>query len=120
MILFQWITLPVLALLFLRDGAALFFKQPRFRSDRLLRWLVWTAAFTAIADPNLTSSVANAIGIQRGTDLVLYIFVLTFMGTAFFFYAQNMRLNRQLTTIVRHLAIQEARKESTPPRETQT
>lgn len=115
MILFQWITLPVLALLFLRDGAGLLLHQPRFRRDRVIRWLVWTAAFTAIADPALTSDVANAIGIQRGTDLVLYIFVLSFMGTAFFFYAENLRLNRQLTDIVRHIAVKEAQKEPEPP-----
>src|SRR5262249_20848691 len=48
---FQWITLPILGLLLLRDGAALLLRRPRFRRDRLLRWLVWAAAFAAIIDP---------------------------------------------------------------------
>jgi small membrane protein len=109
--LFQWITLPVLALLCLRDCYALFFRHPRFRRDRLLRWLVWTAAFTTIANPLLTWYLAKNIGIDRGTDLVLYIFVLSFLGTSFYFYAENLRLHRQLTTIIRHIAMQEAKKE---------
>jgi hypothetical protein len=117
--LFQWITLPVLALLFFRDGAGLLFREPRFRGDRLLRWLVWAAAFIAIANPTLVYEVADAIGIGRGTDLVLYIFVLAFLGTAFFFYAENLRLHRQLTTIVRHIALQEAKKVSESTHETQ-
>jgi hypothetical protein len=110
--LFQWITLPVLALLFIRDGIGLLFRQPRFRRDRLVRWLVWAAAFTTIANPLLTWYLAREIGIDRGTDLVLYIFVLSFLGTTFYFYAENLRLHRQLTTIIRHIAIQEAKKDT--------
>jgi hypothetical protein len=113
--LFQWITLPVLALLLLRDGVALFVGRPPFRRDRFVRWAIWGAAFVAILNPDITVVVANAIGIQRGTDLVLYLFVLAFLGTSFYFYAQNTRLNRQLTDVVRHIAIQEAKREETPP-----
>jgi hypothetical protein len=109
---FQWITLPVLGLLLLKDTYALLFRHPSFRRDRLVRVAVWAAAFAAIAVPELTSQVANAIGIQRGADLVLYLFVLAFLGTAFYFYSQNVRLQRQLTDVVRHIAIQEARKEA--------
>ncbi len=112
---FQWITLPILALLLVRDGVGLLARRPTFRRDRLFRWLVWAAAFVAIFNPDLTVVVANAIGIQRGTDLVLYVFVLAFLGSAFYFYSQNVRLHRQLTDVVRHIAIQEARKESPPP-----
>ena len=112
---FQWITLSALALLMLRDGAGLLLRVPSFRRDRLIRWLVWAAAFVAIYNPALTSEAANAIGIQRGTDLVLYLFVLAFLGTAFYFYAQYTRLHRQLTDVVRHLAIQEARQEAQAP-----
>jgi hypothetical protein len=83
----------------------------------LLRWLIWAAAFIAISYPDLTSDVANIIGIHRGTDLVLYIFVFSFLGTTFYFYAENLRLRRQLTHIVRHIAIQEAKRESEAPQE---
>ena len=110
--LFQWITLPVLVLLIARDAAGLLFGRPSFRRDRVVRWLVWVAAFLAILNPDLTSQVANAIGINRGTDLVLYVFVLAFLGASFYLYARYTRLHRQLTDVVRHIAIQEARKGS--------
>ena len=106
--LFQWITLSALGLLLVRDGVGLLFRAPSFRRDRLVRWVVWGAAFAAIYNPALTSEAANAIGIQRGTDLVLYLFVLAFLGTAFYLYAQYTRVHRQLTDVVRHIAIQEA------------
>lgn len=112
---FQGITLTVLAVLLLRDSLWLLFRSPAFRRDRFVRWLVWAAAFATIANPGLTVVVANAIGIQRGTDLVLYLFVLAFLGTAFYFYAQYTRLHRQFTDVVRHIAIQEARKQPAPP-----
>lgn len=106
--LFQWITLPVVGLLLVLDGYAILFRRPTFRRDRLIRWVVWAAAFAAIYNPNLTSEVAQSIGIQRGTDLVLYLFVLAFLGTAFYFYSQYIRLHRQMTDVVRHVAINEA------------
>ena len=112
--LFQWLTLPVLLLLLVRDGVGLFARRPVFRKDRLIRFVVWAAAFAAIFNPSLASEVAGAIGIGRGTDLVLYLFVLAFLGTAFYFYSQNVRLHRQLTDIVRHIAINEARKDAPP------
>ncbi len=111
---FQWITLSVLGVLLVRDGLGLVFRAPTFRRDRLVRWVVWAAAFAAILNPDLTVVAANAIGIQRGTDLVLYVFVLAFLGTAFYFYAQSTRLHRQLTDVVRHIAIQEAQKQNDP------
>lgn len=114
--LFQWLTLPVLAVLFVREGVGLVARRPAFRRDRVIRFVVWGVTFAAIANPGLTSQVANTIGIQRGTDLVLYVFVLAFLGTAFYFYSQNVRLHRQLTDVVRHIAIAEARQE--PPAST--
>jgi hypothetical protein len=114
-ILFQWLTLPVLGLLLARDGFALFARRPMFRRDRLIRCVVWAAAFVAILDPGLTSRAAQVIGVQRGTDLVLYVFVLAFLGTAFYFYSQSVRFHRQLTEVVRHLAITEARNDAVAP-----
>ena len=67
-------------------------------------------AAAAIYNPHLTSMAAGAVGITRGTDLVLYVFVLAFLAVSFTFYARSLRLERQLTDVIRHVAIQEARK----------
>jgi hypothetical protein len=76
---------------------------------RWLRAIVWTAAVGAILHPEWSQSLANQIGIGRGADLVLYLFVLAFLGVSFYFYSRYVRLQRQLTDVVRHLAIQNAR-----------
>jgi small membrane protein len=67
----------------------------------------------AIADPMITVRIARAIGIERGTDLVVYTFALAFLGTSFFFYSRLVRMQRQITELVRHIAIREA--EHRPP-----
>ncbi len=64
----------------------------------------------AIAQPLLITRLANAIGIGRGADVVLYLFVLAFLGTVFFFYSQQVRLQRDLTTLASHLALREPRR----------
>lgn len=111
---FQWATLPPLLLLAALDGVRVMVGHPTFRRDRLLRFVVWLTAAAAIYNPGLPSWVAAALGIGRGTDLVLYVFVLAFLVVSFRFYAQGVKLQRQLTQVVRHVAISEARRGGTP------
>lgn len=78
----------------------------------LVRLVIWTAAAVAIANPNLTQIVARIAGIDRGADLVSYLFALSFLATSFYYYSRYVRLQRQVTEIVRHLAIVEAKDRS--------
>src|SRR5260370_7189974 len=106
---FQWIACSGLALALARDlwrlrGGAL------WPLPWLVRGTVLLAALVAIAQPLLITRLANAIGIGRGADVVLYLFVLAFLGTVFFFYSQQVRLHRDLTTLASHLALPEPRR----------
>jgi len=49
-------------------------------------------------------------GIQRGADLVSYLGVLTLLVVAFLGYERYVRLQEQVTVLVRRLAILEAHK----------
>jgi hypothetical protein len=109
--LFQWTTLPLLAGVLAVELVALRRGRPG-RAMRLFRCLVWLTAILAIAHPGLTQEMADLVGIRRGTDLVLYLFILAFLGTTLYFYASQVRLRRELTEMVRHVAIQEARRGS--------
>ncbi|MGL4421078.1 MAG: DUF2304 family protein [Gemmataceae bacterium] len=51
------------------------------------------------------------MGIGRGADAILYGFVLAFLWVSFWQYSQYLRLQRDLTQVVRYVAIQEARQE---------
>src|SRR5262245_40812417 len=106
---FQWLTLPVLALLLLWELVRLW-RGPVSWGAWLLRTATWAAAAVAIAVPNLTQDLALALGIGRGTDVVLYFVVFIVLGTSFYFYSRYVRLQRQLTQLVRHVAIREARR----------
>jgi len=54
--------------------------------------------------------LADVLGIGRGTDLVFYLFVLAFLGAAFFFYSRLVRMQRQITQLIRDNAIREAQR----------
>jgi small membrane protein len=107
---FQWVVFPPLVLLALLDGYRVLFAKPTFRRDRFLRFVVWLVAAAAVFNPALASEVAAAVGIGRGTDLVLYLFVVAFLFAAFYFYSRSVRTERQLTQVVRHIAVMEAKR----------
>ncbi|OHB78184.1 MAG: hypothetical protein A2W31_03275 [Planctomycetes bacterium RBG_16_64_10] len=106
---FQWLTLGGLT------GAVLW-ELSRIVTGRglwrlaLVRCGVWVLAATAIARPDWIQTLATRIGIHRGTDLLVYLLVLTFLGSAFVFYSCYVRLRRQVVELVRELAILDARR----------
>lgn len=104
---FQWITVSLLGVLALREVIP-YFTSRRSSYIRLLRLVVWVLAAVAIATPNVVQRIATLVGIGRGADIILYGFVLCFLFTSFYFYSRTVRLQRQITLLVRHLAIQEA------------
>lgn len=114
---FQWLTLPFVVAVLLWEVI----DRRRWASSPLfwlVRCFVWVAAGVTIADPALVQGLASAVGIGRGADAVLYLFVLSFLATTFYFYSQKVALQRQVTVLVRHLAIREAARgpDGQPPR----
>jgi small membrane protein len=75
---------------------------------RVLRCAAWVGAAVAITIPNIVQKVAEALGIGRGADVVLYLFVLAFLWSSFFFYSRCLRLEREITELTRHIAIRDA------------
>ena len=73
--------------------------------DRTVALILCLIAVTAILFPGFTTVIANLLGVGRGTDLLIYIFVL---GVAFVFVVLNgriMSLEENITQIVRELAL---------------
>lgn len=67
----------------------------------------------AVLWPTLTVYVANAVGVSRGTDLVLYVFVMVFLYSTVATAQRIHRLERQVTQLTRELAIDRARQPAT-------
>jgi hypothetical protein len=82
-------------------------------------WLaIWTIGALAIVWPRSTFLVARWLGIGRGADLLLYLSVLFMLVGFFYVYGRFRRLDRQITVLVRRLAIENAERaepERTPP-----
>lgn len=104
---FQWIAFAVLAIPFV---ITLVLTMRRTIARRVgLAWgLLWIAAAVLIARPELTAVIARALGIGRGTDLVLYVAILGMIFGFFTVYVRMRRIESDLTKIVRELAIRAA------------
>lgn len=105
--LFQIMAVVVLGTAILWEGIRLL-RSARGRGLRAARLFVWLSASAAIAYPEFPQRVAEYLGIGRGADAVLYLFVLAFLWVSFFLYSRQLRLQRQITQLTRHLAIRDA------------
>jgi len=101
---FQQITLLAIALALCATFIAVIRGRAR-PGEALLLALVLASAGAAIAWPEATSRIAHALGVGRGADLVLYSTVVV-MGVGFWMvYIRLRQLRREITLLVRHLAL---------------
>lgn len=114
MTVFQYLALTLLVLLSystLRAGI-----HGRVRRRIVVFWLlVWISAGVAAIWPRGTVLVAQAVGIGRGTDLVLYCSVFATLIGFFYIYSRFRRVERDLTLLTRELAMRDPL--LPPPRE---
>jgi hypothetical protein len=59
--------------------------------------------------PEITTTLAHSAGIGRGADFILYCAILVMARCLLALYQWHNRLESQLTQLVRHLALVEAR-----------
>ncbi len=110
---FQVIFVPFCALLALRALLRTWWgRVPKLSGA--LGILLWSAAAMAIARPDLTSLVAQAVGITRGADLVFYLAILGGLSVCFYFYQRDRQLENLITELVRREAVRNAQFGSTP------
>ena len=69
---------------------------------------ILTIGILATIEPDRTTVIARAMGIARGTDLILYIMTIVVLQGFFIFYLRLRKVRRELTLLVRQLAIMEA------------
>ncbi len=105
---FQVLVVGVLAFLFAGSIVALY-RGWSTRRESLIWCALCIIAAAAMLQPELTVRVAHALGIGRGADLVFYTAVVVMMVGFWMVYIRLRYLRRDITTLVRHLAILEAR-----------
>jgi len=110
---FQYLMLTsmvVLATVTLRSGL-----RGMIRKRIALFWLlVWGGSVVAVVWPQSTAIAARALGIGRGTDLVLYLSVIAMLTGFFYVYGRFRRMDRQMTELVRRLAVEHAQAPAPP------
>jgi len=78
----------------------------QIRKRVALLWLtLWLGSGAALVWPRMTVIVAKRVGIGRGADLVMYLGVVLTLVGFFYIYTRFRRLDRQITQLVRALAV---------------
>jgi hypothetical protein len=90
----------VIAFFILRGGGA---RHQAVR--RILLVLFVIGAGVSVFFPQLLTKLANLVGIGRGTDLLLYIMVIAFLGFAATTYRRARQLENNITELSRQIAL---------------
>lgn len=92
-------------------AAALIIPGRGARGQAIQKLTVLLAVFVgvlAVLFPQVTTAVANLLGIGRGVDLVLYLLIVLFIGFVLTTTTRLRRVDRDLTLLARRLALLEA------------
>lgn len=94
----------VLLVILFRHRDAVFVRA----GSRVVALTLFAVAVAAIADPRIPQSAADALGVGRGTDLVLYLLVVVFALTSMGLYFRIRQTENRIRKLARSLAISEA------------
>lgn len=75
---------------------------------RLSMVALFSLALVAIVFPGVTNSIANAMGVGRGADLLLYGLIIVFAGNSVVAHRRNRLLQSEITQLARRMAITQA------------
>ena len=64
-------------------------------------------AVASVLFPNVWNTLANAVGVGRGTDLLLYVLIVVFLGYMTTSYLRFRGLEIQITQLSRRIALDE-------------
>ena len=68
----------------------------------------WLLAIALIANPGVSTLVAQRVGIGRGVDFVTYTLLIAFLWAHYQQYLRYKRVENEVTLLVRELAIAQA------------
>ena len=83
--------------------------------DRLIAVLFVLLGSLFIIAPSLTTSIAQFLGVGRGTDLVFYLFAMASVFAIILLYSKLAQISLVQTELVRSLAIRDAVRSSGAP-----
>jgi small membrane protein len=97
------VSVGVVALFLLRATAGARHQAIR----RVLAFAFALLAMLSIITPTWVTKVAHLVGVGRGTDLLLYGLIVTFLGYTATSYRRFRQIERRLTELTRQIALDE-------------
>lgn len=76
---------------------------------RLATALLMVCAAAAVVFPQVANTVARAIGVERGVNLLTYGLIVAFFAQSVTAYRRDTAVQRQLTALARQVALASAR-----------
>lgn len=104
------VAVVIIAFFVLRGGGA---RHQAVR--RILLVLFVLGAAVSVFFPQVLTWLANLVGIGRGTDLLLYVLVIVFLGVAATTYRRFRQMEEQITQLSRRLALLSAEEPPAAP-----
>ncbi len=75
--------------------------------------LILSTGIVFVCFPALTSRIANTVGVGRGTDLLLYVSLISIGFLLTLFYSKIRVMSQTITHLTRAMALREVRKGGT-------
>ncbi len=85
---------------------------PRFRShamSRLIMIIISLLGILFVLFPSLSNELAKYVGVGRGADLIIYLFMVFSFLYNIFMYAKLRMIRQDQTEIIKNIAIQNAK-----------
>jgi hypothetical protein len=103
--------LLILFIIFVISRVAMRYRDKAISLQELILWTIfWFIVAFVIIFPEVTSLVANWLGVGRGVDLVIYISVLILFYLIFRTLVRLDKIEKDITKIVREVAIKDQNK----------
>lgn len=84
------------------------FRAAKMRVAGFVGWLaLWAAVAVVALLPQSTTVLANAVGVGRGSDLVVYVSLAALFYLSFRLFVKIEDTERQITRLVRALALKD-------------
>jgi len=96
---------------FVLNRVSLQFRRGEISGREFFLWLVfWALVGVAVLFPRGTDLLARLAGVERGADLLVYVSVLVLFFVVYKLMVRLDRVDREITTVVRELALKKPEK----------
>jgi small membrane protein len=85
------------------------FRMRNILTDRIILIVLTFSGIIFVAFPRITVKIANIMGVGRGTDLILYLFILLCLFVIIYILGELTKLNTKFTEFIRIDAIRNAK-----------